>query len=156
VRMSSQRPINIAVIVSSVTALIAAALGLRRPHNGRQLGDASPDSLRAINSSFVVLAALGVFSVAAGPLPGLAAGLAALGMEHRAALQRTVGWIPLPVMIGIGLVRGAHESFADSSTVNWWGADAEWPNGLAWVALAIAVTTALVNSERRPARQLIV
>jgi Alpha-(1->3)-arabinofuranosyltransferase len=155
VRMSSQRTINIAVMLSTAALLLAAGLGCRRSQDRWIQPPSTPDSLRSINSTFVILSAVGLFSVAAGPLPGLAAGLAALGMEHRASLQRTIGWIPLPLVLGIGLVRGIHEAVSDQPTT-WWGPEAVWPNGLTWIAVAIAVTTALVNSERRPARQLLV
>jgi arabinofuranan 3-O-arabinosyltransferase len=155
VRMSSQRTINIAVMVSFAALLLAAGLGFRRSQDRWIQPPSTPDSLRSINSTFVILSAVGLFSVAAGPLPGLAAGLAALGMEHRASLQRTIGWIPLPLVLGIGLVRGIHEAVSDGATT-WWEPSSVWPNGLTWIAVAIAVTTALVNSERRPARQLLV
>ena len=156
IRLASQRPINVAVIVSAVTFALAAGLTLSRARRRAQGSLHVPvEPLRYVHTTFVVIAALGLFSIVAGPVPGIVAGVGALALEHRPSMQRTIGWLPLPMVLGVGIAKALRQVILAPDIGPGWADGTPWADFVIWLAVAVAATAALANSERRPNRRIV-
>jgi len=84
------------------------------------------------------------------PLPGLVAGVTALLIEQYPQLQRGLAWVPVG-LVGFVAVAKAVRQILDQppAGLGWVTAD-RWIDVVAWAAVALAVTVALANSDRRP------
>ncbi len=150
VRWAPQRAINLAVIVSAISLLVVAALALRRPKHIAAEEIQANTVLRYVHPSVVVLLVLGTFGIAAGAIPGLVAGVTALLIEQYPQLQRGLAWVPVG-LVGFVAVAKAVRQILDQppAGLGWVTAD-RWIDVVAWAAVALAVTVALANSDRRP------
>jgi arabinofuranan 3-O-arabinosyltransferase len=150
VRWAPQRPINLAVIVSAISLVVVAALALRRPKHIAAEEMQANTVLRYVHPSVVVLLVLGTFGIAAGAIPGLVAGVTALLIEQYPQLQRALAWVPVGLVGFVAVAKAVRQIFEQPAPgLSWVTAD-RWIDVVAWAAVALAVTVALANSDRRP------
>ncbi len=150
VRWAPQRPINLAVIVSAISLLVVAALALRRPKHIAAEEIQANTVLRYVHPSVVVLLVLGTFGIAAGAIPGLVAGVTALLLEQYPQLQRPLAWVPVGLVGFVALAKAVRQILEQPQPGLGWVTADRWIDVVAWAAVALAVTVALANSDRRP------
>lgn len=141
IHMAAQGKINVAVLLSAVivlVVLVVAVLAARRPVTEDEIRP--PEPLRFLHTTIVALIALGVFSLGAGPIPGLVAGAAALVLDTRLGWRRWITWIPGLVILVLAVVAAVDRNRPLGG----------WADVAVWSAVALASTAALVDSERRP------
>jgi hypothetical protein len=150
VRWAPQRPINLAVIVSAISLLVVAALAMRRPKHVAAEEIQANTVLRYVHPSVVVLLVLGTFGIAAGAIPGLVAGVTALLLEQYPQLQGALAWVPVGLVGFVALAKAVRQIVEQPQPGLGWVTADRWIDVVAWAAVALAVTVALANSDRRP------
>jgi arabinofuranan 3-O-arabinosyltransferase len=150
IRWGRQRGIAAAAVLSAavmVAAAIAALWRRRSPQPASSVGDDEP---RSVHMAVVVLGAVALFGVGAGPAPGLIAGTTALLLEQRPTWYRIMGWFGAATVAltgaGIALYIAVRERVSSPVLL----IDTVDPAGqLIWCGIALACTVAVSRTERR-------
>ena len=116
-RWTPQRAVNVGVIFSTIALLVLSAISLipgwRRSNRSDLI---VVETLRAGNSNIVVLAVLGGFGIAAGAIPAIVAGGAALLLELRPRYHRRIAW-SAPALLGVvAVTKVVHATIGDDPT----------------------------------------
>lgn len=154
IRWSPQRPINVAVLVSAA-ALLLVVFTAFKPARRRLLDDSvavpvRADHLRYVHPMVIVIVSLGVFGLAAGPVPGIVAGFVALLLEQRPHLFNVAAWVPGALVLGAGTARAVWQATVAPDPGPAWPGGVPVLDVVVWTALALMVTIAYSNSDTRP------
>jgi len=152
-RWTPQRAVNVGVLVSVIAFAIAIGLSVIGGRRRQVEPFVGPETLRAGNSNLVVLAVLGVFGLAAGPIPAIIAGSAALLLEQRPQYHRRVSWLSAAMIVVVAIAKVAHATFGDHRIGLGALQGPAWIEVVTWTAVALSVTAALANTERPPIRR---
>jgi Alpha-(1->3)-arabinofuranosyltransferase len=150
VRQAPQRTANVGVIMSAAGMVLALGLSVgRRRRRPVERYISIEEPIRYVHPSVIVLTTLGVFGIAAGPIPGLAAGATALVLEQRFRRHSLVAWIPGILLLAAGIAKAVWTVVEHAPVDLAWPAATPLIDLVVWIAIAVAVSAALSNSDRR-------